>query len=393
MLERAFATTRGGRFSAKRPSTGIGIGQLDAFTSRTPNAFLPVIAAPRPFALLPLVPTMSRQILAAPTHHRLVLSLPVSPGLRLICLKSPDFAMKPDAGRVSRLGLAALVAGVVAISFLATHASAQAMCTSNADCGSDALCLGECICTNEDLMFNRQTKKCEDMCASKDCGEGACIMGDDGNLLCTCGAGLSFVEDSKTCVPNCDRDCGASATCDWHADTLGCECVDQKLTYYDPDKTCFAPLLQTKVQLVWPTKGVREELTFSTSIPAEQAGRTTVCSTVSNVIGWNTKVTVTATWNASLAAAGNGMCKSLTLYGGADCMEMPGATITRPAKKGRSYPLTKRSFFESPQSIACEITTCHKDCGTAECIVKDGQQQCQCSEGLLFNAAKKLCLA
>ncbi|CAI5526300.1 unnamed protein product, partial [Closterium sp. Naga37s-1] len=45
----------------------------------------------------------------------------------------------------------------------------------------------------------------------------------------------------------------------------------------------------------------------------------------------------------------------------------------------------------SPQSVGCNLTTCHKDCGAAECVVKDGQQQCQCPEGLVFNAAKKLC--
>ncbi|CAI5458375.1 unnamed protein product, partial [Closterium sp. Yama58-4] len=35
---------------------------------------------------------------------------------------------------------------------------------------------------------------------------------------------------------------------------------------------------------------------------------------------------------------------------------------------------------------------CENDCGTAGCGQKEGQWQCQCPEGLVFNAAKKRCL-
>ncbi|CAI5458385.1 unnamed protein product, partial [Closterium sp. Yama58-4] len=229
-------------------------------------------------------------------------------------------AMTPNAGRVSRVGLAALVAGVVAISFLATLASAQ--------------------------------------------------------------------------VAKCDRDCGDSADCYFRDDgTLGCACVNEEFDFYEPDKTCFGPKLQTTVQLLWPKAKARTELTFPISMPAEQLTSSITCINVSSTAAGSAKVTVV--WDdASVEAAGMGMCRSLTGYSGPDCSGHPGLAIDRPANKGRSYPVTKRAVraSESPRSIGCEITTCHKECGAAECVVNWGQSQCQCPEGLVFNAAKKLCL-
>ncbi|CAI5482319.1 unnamed protein product [Closterium sp. Yama58-4] len=134
-----------------------------------------------------------------------------------------------------------------------------------------------------------------------------------------------------------------------------------------------SPLVRTAVQL--SGRGIRDQLTFATSVPAEQASGTTVCasSDLSYSIGG---AQITVVWDApklrssdSLRheAVGNGMCKSVTFYSGRGCTGQPGLTIARPAKKGRSYPATKRPVNPtySPQSVGCNLTTCHMDCGAA----------------------------
>ncbi|CAI5949497.1 unnamed protein product [Closterium sp. NIES-65] len=75
-------------------------------------------------------------------------------------------ATRPCARLSGLCGLAALVAGLVAISFLATHASAA-----------------------------------DDLCANEDCGEGTCAVDVDNDIpLCVCKDGLVFDDDHKTCV-------------------------------------------------------------------------------------------------------------------------------------------------------------------------------------------------
>ncbi|CAI5996857.1 unnamed protein product [Closterium sp. NIES-64] len=174
-----------------------------------------------------------------------------------------------------------------------------------------------------------------------------------------------------------------------------------------------APLVRTTVQI----KGLLSPLmniTFSTDGPAEQqASGTTACSNVGQKIYSETDITVV--WNATNpaanptsnpnspslqdAAAGAAMCKSLLFYSGLWCEEDVELTLARPrpVKRGRTtaYPVTKKYIKDIylVQSVGCEITTCHKDCGAAECVVKDGQQQCQCPEGFVFNATKKTCRA
>ncbi|CAI5526237.1 unnamed protein product, partial [Closterium sp. Naga37s-1] len=188
------------------------------------------------------------------------------------------------------------------------------MCASNEDCGADATCTGtsvhaECVCTIEGTQFNRQTKTCE---------------------------------DSKTCMEiKCEKDCGADADCVEDEDgTLGCMCFNEEFAFNEADKTCFGPKLQTAVGLLWQKPKSMEEVTFPISAPAEQLTGTSTCVNVGTSTGGNAKITVV--WDASLEAAGLGMCKSLALYSHVDCSGQPGLTIARPANKGRSYPVTKR---------------------------------------------------
>ncbi|CAI5971337.1 unnamed protein product [Closterium sp. NIES-64] len=211
--------------------------------------------------------------------------------------------MKPCARLSGLCGLAALVAGLVAISFLATHASAA---------------------------------------------------GDP----CTGGV------------------CGVEASCT----TLGpteflCNCNKEGFAFNEADKTCFPPLARTTVALKARGFGLTNAF-FLSPLPAEQASAsgTTVCGNLDVMLQGTT--TITAVWNASNPASlsndapSNAMCKSLSFYAESFCKEKLGFTIARPAKKAM----------------------CENDCGTAQCVVKEGQPQCQCPEGLMFNAAKKLCL-
>ncbi|CAI5993375.1 unnamed protein product [Closterium sp. NIES-64] len=94
-------------------------------------------------------------------------------------------------------------------------------------------------------------------------------------------------------------------------------------------------MVQTAMQL--SGRNIKERLTFSTSVPAEQASATTVCSDLSSRIG-NAKITVT--WDAPKARAGKGnaMCKSVTFYTGKGCTGQQGLTIARLAKKGPFLP-------------------------------------------------------
>ncbi|CAI5512130.1 unnamed protein product, partial [Closterium sp. Naga37s-1] len=239
--------------------------------------------------------------------------LPFSPA----AVSSP-FVME----RLTGLGLAALVAGLVAISFLATHASAADSCDK--DCGPDAGCV---------------------------------LRAPNSPAECMCYGGTTFNETDKTCYDPCvllGKECGPDAICYPRGPDAVCSCYMNGFTFNETDKTCFPPLVRTVVELSGRnTKKL--EFTFSTSVPAEQASGTTVCSNFSSSSG-DSKITVV--WDAPLAF------DPLSLNA---CVDY---------------------FFLLPTTA-----TCHKDCGTAECVVKEGKQQCQCPEGLVFNAAKKLCRA
>ncbi|CAI5482321.1 unnamed protein product [Closterium sp. Yama58-4] len=194
-------------------------------------------------------------------------------------------------------------------------------------------------------------------------------------------------------------ECGLQAHCVTLTHTLfECDCNKQELYFNEPDKTCFAPLVRTTVavQASSNTFTGERDATFLTEVPAEQASGTTACDNLDTVLKGDTNITVV--WNTKRVAPGslalgNAMCKSLSFYADWDCKQKLELTIARPAKKGSSYPVTKRTVngVASLLSVGCDITMCEEDCGAAECVVKKGKPQCHCPEGLVFNAAKKLC--
>ncbi|CAI5482329.1 unnamed protein product [Closterium sp. Yama58-4] len=311
--------------------------------------------------------------------------------------------MKPCARLSGLCGLAALVAGVVAISFLATLASAAADPCASMDCGEATCYFDEevgafCDCKNG-FEFVKDQKTCVDPCPKMDCGEATCKIDVDFGANCVCKDGLVFDDNHKTCVDPCAGGvCGVEASCHALAPTeFLCLCHKRGYSFNDADKTCFAPLARTTVQARGYGVG---SAVFLSPLPAEQASAsgTIVCGNLEVMLQGS--ATITAVWNASNFASpmddapSNAMCKSLSFYGESYCTKKLGFTIARPAKKGSSYPVTKKTVkgIKSLLSVGCEITLCENDCGTAKCVVKEGQPQCQCPEGLVFNAAKKLCL-
>ncbi|CAI5482342.1 unnamed protein product [Closterium sp. Yama58-4] len=314
--------------------------------------------------------------------------------------------MKPCARLSGLSGLAALVAGVVAISFLATHASAAEddPCAKK-DCGEATCTIDErfgalCVCTGG-YEFDEVQKTCVDPCITTDCGEATCKVDVDFGANCVCNDGLVFDEVQRTCVGPCAGGvCGLDASCTALTSTnFLCVCNKQGYSYNEAYQTCFAPLVRTTVALQASGFGLAGA-TFLSHLPAEQASASGsgACGNLDVMLQGTTKISVV--WNASNPAShsndapSNAMCKSLSFYGESDCRNKLGFTIARPAKKGSSYPVTKKTVkgIKSLLSVGCEITVCEKDCGSAHCVVKEGQQQCQCARGLVFNAAKKLCL-
>ncbi|CAI7844907.1 unnamed protein product, partial [Closterium sp. NIES-53] len=269
--------------------------------------------------------------------------------------------MKPCARLSGLCGLAALLAGLVAISFLATHASAaDADPCAGIDCGSSASCMlqadgtADCLC-EDGSAFNKTDKTCYDACSKVDCGPSAsCLQGNSGPNSppeCVCNDNKAFNETDKTCYDACvvsGKECGSDATCVAYRNyDPECRCNKADMIFNEPGKTCFGPLVRTAVQL--SGRNIKKQLTFSTSVPAEQASGTTVCASrdISYSIGG---AQITVVWDApnlrssdplSPEALGNGMCKSLTFYSGRRCTGQLGLTIARPARKGRSYPATK----------------------------------------------------
>ncbi|CAI5478062.1 unnamed protein product, partial [Closterium sp. Yama58-4] len=198
----------------------------------------------------------------------------------------------------------------------------------------------------------------------------------------------------------CDGvECGLDASCRAVSDIVTvCDCTKQGYFFNEANKTCFAPGVRTTVALQASGNSAvgQRNATFFTRLPAEQATGATACNNLYAILSGSTNITVV--WNTTEAVPGslplgNAMCRNVSFYGGWDCMEKLNFTITRPAKKGSAYPVTKRTVqgVTSLRSVGCEITTCHKDCGAAACVLYNGNPRCQCPAGRVFNAAKKRC--
>ncbi|CAI7753809.1 unnamed protein product [Closterium sp. NIES-53] len=244
-------------------------------------------------------------------------------------------------GRLYGLGAAALL---VAISFLATHASATVeigVC-GNKDCGSDAQCV---------VSADGSAGVCE------------CLDGSAFNELentCDGGGSVAMIASADPCAA---LDCGSTASCSPNAagDPV-CVCSTAGFIFSDVYKTCFGPLLRTTLELQGPNSGrkrkaKKQRLTFSTDEPADAIGGTTACTDLTSSIGSHTKATIV--WRvAKLAGAENGMCQSLTFYSGPGCSGQPAGTIVRPSWNGRGYPVTKgilKKASQSLQSVGCQI--------------------------------------
>ncbi|CAI5522069.1 unnamed protein product, partial [Closterium sp. Naga37s-1] len=275
---------------------------------------------------------------------------------------------------------------------------------ANKDCGTtaNAKCVvangsAECQCWNG-FIFRESDKTCDGgPYGTKDCGEGICSVGKNGTAECRCLGGLIFDQINKTCYDPCARkDCGDGVCSVGLNGTAECGCLDSGLIFDQIDKTCYGPFLRTTVQLqVKDLLGYVENLDFETSVPAERASGTTTCSDLSFSFNYGGDTMITVAWDdSSVAAAGIGMCKSVMFHDDPGCADKPGLTIVRPAMVGRFYPVTERTVkaTDLPKSVGCEITTCHKDCGTAECVVKEGKPQCKCPWGFAFIEAERTCI-
>ncbi|CAI5989842.1 unnamed protein product [Closterium sp. NIES-65] len=217
-------------------------------------------------------------------------------------------------GRPSAVGLVALVAGLAAISLLATQASADACAT--VDCGSDA----------------------------------HCSAADDGSTECLCGViGYAFNEATKTCIVTCaladladpcpSVQCPEKAECVARGGKGECEC---ELGYIMQNGVCTDGLLQTRVEV----EGLNylSLLTFESPVPMAQATGATACTNVSDLGGSNTRITVEWT-SMGVDTVSNGMRKSVSFHADLVCADKPGLTIARPGltKVGGFFPVTTRS--------------------------------------------------
>ncbi|CAI5482332.1 unnamed protein product [Closterium sp. Yama58-4] len=307
--------------------------------------------------------------------------------------------MKPCARLSGLCGLAALVAF---FHQLPRDPRRRHPLCAQVNCG-EAACVGDTdlpgpLCVCKDGLHWAQDKTCvADLCTKLDCGEATCTKDPYVDFAtCECKQGFEFDDDSKTCVDMCAGvECGSEASCD--ADS-GAHCVCNKKGYWLQleDMTCFAPVVRTSV--VFQQGGLAGPRWFFLPQRPEQSIGAIACGSRFFLKG---DARITVVWNASKPVSyqdyvpGNAMCKRLLFYSDEECKEKVDFTIARPVKKGSSYPITRRAVngIAKPwQSVGCEITMCENDCGTAACVVKEGQWQCQCPEGLVFNEAKKLCL-
>ncbi|CAI5533478.1 unnamed protein product, partial [Closterium sp. Naga37s-1] len=257
-------------------------------------------------------------------------------------------------GRPSVVGVVALVAGLAAISLLATHASADA-------------------------------------CATVDCGSVAsCTPYDDGSTECLCDGGYVFNVTDKTCNDPCADvavQCPVRAECVARRGKAECEC---EMGYILQNNTCTDGLVQTQVEV----EGLSylALVTFDSPVPMAHATGAIACSDVGD-LGGGSSTKITVEWKSfGVDTVGTGMCKSLSFHADPGCADKGGLTIARPAMVGGAFPVTKRTVRSTPpQSISCEIATCHKECGTAQCVVRDATSQCKCPWSQVFDEAQKRC--
>ncbi|CAI5526278.1 unnamed protein product, partial [Closterium sp. Naga37s-1] len=246
------------------------------------------------------------------------------------------------------------------------------------------------------------------LCATGYCGEANCIKDDRGYTQCVCKDGFVFDDHNKMCVDPCvGVECGPEASCVALGDIRSYRCVCNKKGHgLLEDMTCYAPVVRTSIINLWGTDqlGGRSDANFFSQQRPKQGSIVCTGMWISDgdriTVVWNATARHTYVWTAGYSrddnyGPGNAMCKRLLFYSGDDCTGKLGFTFGRPAKKGSSsFPTTKKTMkgIAEVRSVGCEITMCENDCGSAQCVVKEGQPQCQCPEGLVFNAAKKLCL-
>ncbi|CAI7891188.1 unnamed protein product, partial [Closterium sp. NIES-54] len=247
---------------------------------------------------------------------------------------------------------------------------------------------------------------CEITTCHKDCGTAECVV-KDGKPQCQCPWGFVFNEAEKICDktnPNSDRcaslDCGSNGGfCEVTDRGPECRCL-YGLEFDEFDQTCYAPYIQTTVQLQLQAqvngrqRSYADNVNFTTNGPAEQLSGTIVCTNLTSSFSLRGDTKISIGWSSFQSSGkGNGMCKSVSFHSNPGCTDKPGLTIARPAKDGGSYRKSERTVkaTDLPRSVGCEITTCHKDCGAAECAVKDGKPRCECPWSLVFNEAEKSC--
>ncbi|CAI5969934.1 unnamed protein product [Closterium sp. NIES-65] len=178
------------------------------------------------------------------------------------------------------VGVGALVAGLVALSLLATQASAdecfgldcgfkdcllntfgQPVCIDSGEewnpdaCLSQNLFCGEAECVVQDgttrcqckegFVLQKDTYKCiADVCYKYDCGTAAsCSVGGDGTPKCSCNVkGLIYDNEKRTCNDACYKyECGPAASCSVVGDGAPkCSCNVKGLIYDEKDKSCNA---------------------------------------------------------------------------------------------------------------------------------------------------------
>ncbi|CAI5531165.1 unnamed protein product, partial [Closterium sp. Naga37s-1] len=280
---------------------------------------------------------------------------------------------------------------------------------ANKECGADAECfvnnIGAGVCQCKDgSTFNNLSNTCNgvvDAC-DNNCGSDAACVEATGE--CECFDGSTFNNADNTCDgvvdPCASSDCGGNGgVCQVNNGDPECVCTNG-LVFNEFDMSCYAPFLQTTVQLQLQAQvngrqsSYAEKVNFTTNGPAEQLSGTTVCTDLTSSLSLRGDTRISVGWSSFQSSGkGNGMCKSVSFHSNPGCTDKAGLTIARPAKDGRSYRTTERTVeaTDLPRSVGCEITTCHKDCGDAECVVKDGKHQCQCPWGSVFNEAQKSC--
>ncbi|CAI5526327.1 unnamed protein product [Closterium sp. Naga37s-1] len=244
-------------------------------------------------------------------------------------------------GRLSGLcGLVALVAGLVSISFLATHASAADVSVPTRHSREASLAVMECGWVGEMWSVGEKWSV------------GGWVM---------------------ECSPSTADDAGAARQRQlrqgpeaqahllqtW-AQPLPVSSLPPHLPHLPPS-TPFprltgrsVPLLRTTLELQGNSRlggrnrkrgkakrQQKQKLTFSTIGPADALGGSSACSDLTSSIAGSAKITVV--WRASkFAAAGDGMCYALNFYSGTGCSGQATLTIVRPARTGVAFPVTKR---------------------------------------------------